>query len=39
MMNRLHIDSRENSELTESVMDKANSMNIQYEKEWLDVGD
>ena len=39
MMNKLHIDSRENSELTESVIDMASKMNIQFEKEWLEIGD
>ena len=38
-MNKLVIDSRENSELTDAVISKAESMNIQYEKEWLEIGD
>ena len=38
-MNKLVIDSRENSELTDAVINKAESMNIQYEKEWLEIGD
>ena len=38
-MNKLVIDSREDSDLTAYVIDKATKMNIQYEKEWLEIGD
>ena len=33
-MNKLVIDSTEDSDLTAYVIDKATKMNIQYEKEW-----
>ena len=33
---KLKIDSRENSELTKQVLEKASELNIQTEKEWLD---
>ena len=36
---KLKIDSRENSELTKQVLEKASELNIQTEKEWLDIGD
>jgi len=38
-MKKLIIDSRENSDLTERVIEKATEYNIQYEKKWLEVGD
>ena len=38
-MLKLEIDSREDSELSEKVMDKAQKMNIQFEKKWLEIGD
>tara|TARA_R110000751_G_scaffold99414_4_gene192907 strand:- start:189 stop:887 length:699 start_codon:yes stop_codon:yes gene_type:complete len=36
---KLIIDSRENSELTERVIEKAQSFNVPYEKQWLEIGD
>ena len=36
---KLKIDSRENSELTKQVLEKASELNIQTEKQWLDIGD
>jgi len=39
MMSKLVIDSREDSELSAFVIDKATTMNIQFEKEWLEIGD
>ena len=36
---KLIIDSRENSELTERVIEKAQSLNVPYEKQWLEIGD
>jgi len=36
---KLIIDSRENSELTERVIEKAQSLNIPFEKQWLEIGD
>jgi len=36
---KLLIDSRENSELTELVIENCDKMNIPYEKTWMDVGD
>ena len=38
-MNKLLIDSRENSELTESIITKCTEMNIPFQKEWLEIGD
>ena len=38
-MNKLLIDSREESELSTYVIEKAQSMNIQHEKKWLEIGD
>jgi len=38
-MDRLLIDSRENSELTESIINKCKDMNIPFKKEWLEIGD
>ena len=38
-MNKLIIDSRENSVLTEQVEEKARKMNIPFEKEWIEFGD
>ena len=38
-MNKLIIDARENSELSDLVETYCKEMNIQYEKEWLDIGD
>ena len=38
-MNKLLIDSRENSELTESIITKCTEMNIPVQKEWLEIGD
>ena len=35
----LLIDSRENSDLAKLIITKANRMNIQNEKKWLEVGD
>ena len=35
----LLIDSRENSKLAELIEKKANQMNIQNKKQWLEVGD
>jgi len=39
MMDKLKIDSREDSELSELVETYCNELNIPYEKEWLDIGD
>ena len=39
MMDKLKIDSREDSELSELVEKYCQDMNIPYEKEWLDIGD
>lgn len=36
---KLIIDSRENSELTERVIEKAQSLNVPFEKQWLEIGD
>ncbi len=36
---KLLIDSRENSELTERVIEKAQSLNVPFEKQWLEIGD
>jgi len=36
---KLVIDSREHSELTDFVIEECNSLNIQHEKQWLEVGD
>lgn len=36
---KLIIDSRENSELTEKVIEKAQEYNIQYEKQFIEIGD
>ena len=38
-MNKLLIDSREDSKLTDEVLIKCHEMNIQFEKEWLEIGD
>ena len=38
-MNRLVIDSREHSDLTKHVVEKAVGYNIKMKKEWLEVGD
>jgi ERCC4-type nuclease len=38
-MNKLIIDSREHSVLTEQVEKKAGSMNIPFNKEWIEFGD
>jgi len=38
-MNKLLIDSRENSDLAELVETHAQKMNIPYEKKWLEIGD
>jgi len=38
-MNKLIIDSRENSVLTEQVEEKARKMNIPFAKEWIEFGD
>ena len=38
-MHVLRIDSREESELSERVLEKAQALNIKAEKEWLDIGD
>ena len=38
-MNKLIIDARENSELSDLVETYCKEMNISYEKEWLDIGD
>tara|TARA_Y100000401_G_C8308151_1_gene218149 strand:- start:708 stop:1397 length:690 start_codon:yes stop_codon:yes gene_type:complete len=38
-MDKLKIDSREDSELSELVEKYCQDMNIPYEKEWLDIGD
>ncbi len=38
MMNKLVIDARENSELSDLVETYCKEMNIPYEKEWLDIG-
>ena len=38
-MKMLLIDSRENSDLAKLIITKANRMNIQNEKKWLEVGD
>ena len=38
-MNRLVIDSREHSDLTKHVVEKAVNYNIKMKKEWLEVGD
>ena len=39
MMDKLKIDTREDSELSELVEKYCQDMNIPYEKEWLDIGD
>ena len=38
-MNKLYIDSREHSALTDKVIETCISMNIPYEKKWLEIGD
>ena len=36
---KLQIDSREDSVLSKAVIENCQKMNIQYEKEWLEIGD
>ena len=38
-MNKLLIDSRENSDLADMVETHAMKLNIPYEKKWLEIGD
>ena len=38
-MNKLLIDSREDSNLTKAVIAKAEELSISYSKEWLEIGD
>ena len=36
---KLQIDSREDSILSKAVIENCQKMNIQYKKEWLEIGD
>ena len=36
---KLIIDSRENSDLADKVIEKAREYNIPHEKKWLEIGD
>ena len=38
-MNKLIIDSRENSELYSAVRDESIKLNLMTEKQWLEIGD